>query len=237
MTVADAINECRRALQDTSSDTTLQRRTDAMFVEKLNAASRHFVVETACLKKEDATLTLTEDSQTRTLPTDFLAFDPQDIVGGKGGVILDYEALSYVTVGYLDAHTSGWREASSDTPSKWAIKDLETLVFDCPASATAAAYNLVIRYVMAPTALSASDTTVVLLEDIPALLHYHILLSYYAIKECAKEDGDNALSDRFQAIWDKGLETAKRQLGSMIFMRGELRADSEWTAGWVRPPS
>lgn len=235
MTIAEAISFLRGELKDTSSDTARQRRIDSVFANKLNIAQKLFCRFTKALRGE-STLTLTEDDDEADVPSDFICFDPEDVVGEEGGIILNNVSMDYRTTGWLDKHESGWRGADSATPNNWHLKDLATIRFNCPLSATAAAYTAIIRYIRGVTALSTDDTSAELLEGIDALVDYHYTILYWVLARCKGEDGDGTGHDKFFAMWKSGLEEAKGDLKMEKAMRGALQMDPRYTAQIPRPP-
>lgn len=237
MTTQNAIDEVRQATADTSTDPARQKRSNAVIVTGLNLAQKKFARATKVIKTEDTSQVLTASTATLALPSNFICFDPKDIIGSQGGVLLNSQALEYTTVGALDKYDQGWRAAGTGIPEKFAFKDLDTLVFHPKPNATAAAYTLILRYVKKPTDLSASDLTATILNGILALVDYHLLIPYYAISMFAKIDGNSALADRYLAMWAAGVEEAKQELGDIVSIRGGLRAEPRWTAGFGRPPA
>ena len=235
MTTQEGINEVRRATSDTATATARQKRTDSIIVDKLNVAMREFLRRTKAIKTE-ATLTLVAETATVTVPSDFICLDPDDIVGGYGGVILNSNPLKHTSIGLLDGLESGWRSASSGIPGKWAFKDMNTILFHQKPDATAAAYTCLLRHVKAATALSSGSLGASLLDGVYGLIPYHHLLPYHAIAICAKEDGVQEVGDRFTALWEAGMEKAEKDIKALFSTRGGFRADPSFVAQQSRPP-
>lgn len=236
MTGQQALDTIRQAMGDTDTDTARQRRSDTVLITKLNIKQSQFVRATKCLKKEDS-LTLTAAAETANVPSDFLCLDPFDMVGDKGILILNDVSLKHRPTGWLDCHESGWRSASAAVPDKWHMYSLGAVRFNCPLSATAAAYTCLMRYVYAPTDFTAATLSSEMVNAVAAVKDFHMAIVWDVICECKKEDGLLPEADRYQALYMAETERAKGELGKMLESGLNLQPDPQWTAGWQQPPS
>lgn len=148
-TAADIITRARVLLNDTSSDSTRQRFSDAQLLGFLNDGQREAVAFSWVLKSS-YTLTLVSGTTEYALPSDFVA---------TWRVLYRDKKLDQTSLPELDANTVGWRNVAGIPQKYYIYLGATTNIGFYPAPSTGSAGTVVVYYYQQPADLTTTSET------------------------------------------------------------------------------
>jgi len=148
-TAAEIITRARVLLNDSSSDATRQRFSDAQLLGFLNDGQREAVAFSWVLKSS-YTLTLVAGTTEYALPSDF---------SSTWRVLYRNKKLEQTSLPELDANTVGWRNISGTPQSYYLYLGASTNIGFYPAPTSASTGTVVVYYFQQPADLTSTSQT------------------------------------------------------------------------------
>ncbi len=202
MTREDIRNEIRRLVNDTDTDTTRQRHTDAAINSRIDWVNEDIVAKTLCLPSR-ITNDLTAATAEITLPDDFLF--PTDVWRLDGS---DWVPLGEMDIPTLDHQHPAWQSLSGN-PSVYYIRRNKIGLVPYP-SATISG-GLRIDFIQRPDALGADGSFP--FNGVTKLYPYHYNVVLGVTYKVLYDEAKNEQADRFFGMYNKEIKDMKKFIG------------------------
>lgn len=204
--------EIRQQMNDTSSDTSLQRWSETVLDARINDAQTDIDERVRPVRK-NAVISTTIGISTYALPTDWL--DTNRVVYDTDGssTTTKYVPIQYKTLLQMDRDSSGWESTSSGTPNAYFYDADYIYVYPAPGLKYCGDYGSLKIWYSVYSATMSADT------DVPFngyrnLYQYHKIIVWYVCALCAHDEGNSGAEQFYWAKYMADIKEMQDQINN-----------------------